>query len=169
MVILQKSKHFKNQNKNQLRNWKKKQKNVKKVLAELVCRGLFEEVVRQIHTRLVEFSSKITGQFVIQPEHLIVEIILAWLNWPGRLSTDFEQKCIYCDNIIRIRAASFVRGSIPHNSSDIYGPGRPKEWEPILTDWVRMMRKDLSPILWAYGIRIHGNAPFLIKSTSPPF
>ena len=47
----------------------KKQKNVKNVLAELVCRGFFEEVVRRIHTRLVEFSSKITGQFVIQPEH----------------------------------------------------------------------------------------------------
>jgi hypothetical protein len=58
----------------------KKQKNVKKVLAELVCRGFFEEVVRRIHTRSVKFSSKITGQCVVQPEHWIVERTLAWLN-----------------------------------------------------------------------------------------
>lgn len=80
----------------------KQQKRVKKILADLGYRGFFEQVVRHIHKRSVEFSSKIAGEFVIQPKRWIVERTLAWLNWARRLSKDFEQKCIYSENIIRI-------------------------------------------------------------------
>ena len=77
---------------------------VQKILADLGYRGFFEEVVTGIHNRSVEFSSKIVGEFVIQPKRWIVERTLAWLNWSRRLSKDFEQKCIYSENMIRIAA-----------------------------------------------------------------
>lgn len=32
----------------------------------------------------------------------------AWLNWARRLSEDFEQKCIYSENIIRISAIALL-------------------------------------------------------------
>ena len=86
----------------------KKQKKVKKMLAELGYRGFFEDVVTQLHGRLVEFSSKIVGQFVIQPKRWIVERTIAWLNWARRLSKDFEQKCIYSENIIRLSAIALI-------------------------------------------------------------
>ena len=86
----------------------KQQKKVKKMLADLGYRGFFEDVVRRIHRRKVEFSSKITGEFVIQPKRWIVERTIAWLNWARRLSKDFEQKCIYSENIIRLSAISLT-------------------------------------------------------------
>lgn len=84
------------------------QRQVKKVLADLGYRGFFEDVVSQIHNRVVEFSSKIVGEFVIQPKRWIVERTIAWLNWARRLSKDFEQKCIYSENLIRIAAIAFT-------------------------------------------------------------
>lgn len=86
----------------------KQQKNVKKVLADLGYRGFFEEVVTLTHKRFVEFSTKITGEFVIQPKRWIVERTIAWLNWARRLSKDFEQKCIYSENIIRLSAIALI-------------------------------------------------------------
>jgi transposase len=86
----------------------KQQKKVKKMLADLGYRGFFGEVVQKIHRRKVEFSSKITGQFVIQPKRWIVERTIAWLNWARRLSKDFEQKCLYSENIIRISAIALT-------------------------------------------------------------
>jgi len=86
----------------------KQQKKVKKMLADLGYRGFFEEVVRLIHKRSVEFSSKIIGEFTIQPKRWIVERTIAWLNWSRRLSKDFEQKCIYSENIIRIAAIALT-------------------------------------------------------------
>lgn len=86
----------------------KQHKNVKKVLADLGYRGFFEQVVTCLHKRCVEFSSKITGEFVIQPKRWIVERTLAWLNWARRLSKDFEQKCIYSENIIRLSAIALI-------------------------------------------------------------
>jgi putative transposase len=86
----------------------KQQKKVKKMLADLGYRGFFEEVVQKIHRRKVEFSSKITGQFVIQPKRWVVERTISWLNWARRLSKDFEQKCIYSENIIRISAIALT-------------------------------------------------------------
>jgi len=86
----------------------KQQKKVKKMLADLGYRGFFEEVVTKVHNRSVEFSSKIVGQFVIQPKRWIVERTIAWLNWARRLSKDFEQKCIYSENIIRISAIALT-------------------------------------------------------------
>lgn len=86
----------------------RQQKRVKKMLADLGYRGFFEEIVTHLHKRKVEFSSKITGQFVIQPKRWIVERTLAWLNWARRLSKDFEQKCIYSENIIRISAIALT-------------------------------------------------------------
>ena len=80
----------------------------KTVLADLGYRGFFEEVVVQIHKRRVEFSSKIVGEFVIQPIRWIVERSIAWLNWARRLSKDFEQKCIYSENVIRIAAIALT-------------------------------------------------------------
>lgn len=80
------------------------QPQVQKILADLGYRGFFEEVVTEIHNRAVEFSSKIVGEFVIQPKRWIVERTLAWLNWSRRLSKDFEQKCIYSENMLRIVA-----------------------------------------------------------------
>ena len=68
-------------------------------------RGFFEEVVRE---RRVEFSSKIVGEFKIQPKRWVVERTIAWLNWSRRLSKDFEQKCIYSENIIRIAAIALT-------------------------------------------------------------
>ena len=68
----------------------RQQKRVKKMLADLGYRGFFEEVITHLHKRKVEFSSKITSQFVIQPKRWIVERTLAWLNWARRLSKDFE-------------------------------------------------------------------------------
>jgi transposase len=82
----------------------RQQRQVKKMLADLGYRGFFEEVVKHLHKRTVEFSSKIVGEFVIQPKRWIVERTIAWLNWARRLSKDFEQKCIYSENIIRISA-----------------------------------------------------------------
>ena len=84
------------------------QRQVKKVLADLGYRGFCEEVIGLMHHRKVEFSSKIVGQFVIQPKRWIVERTIAWLNWARRLSKDFEQKCIYSENIIRLSAIALV-------------------------------------------------------------
>lgn len=84
------------------------QRQIKKLLADLGYRGFFEEVVSQIHKRAVEFSSKIIGEFVIQPTRWIVERTIAWLNWARRLSKGFEQKCIYSENIIRVAAISLT-------------------------------------------------------------
>lgn len=86
----------------------KQQRQVKKMLADLGYRGFFEQIVKHIHQRIVEFSSKITGEFVIQPKRWIVERTIAWLNWARRLSKDFEQKCIYSENIIRISAIALT-------------------------------------------------------------
>jgi len=86
----------------------KQQKWVKKMLADLGYRGFFEEVVKVIHKRSVEFSSKIVGEFKIQPKRWVVERTIAWLNWSRRLSKDFEQKCIYSENIIRIAAIALT-------------------------------------------------------------
>jgi transposase len=47
-----------------------------------------------------------TRVFVIQPKRWIVERTLAWLKCARRLSKDFEQKCIYSENIIRLAAIS---------------------------------------------------------------
>ncbi len=84
----------------------KQHKQVKKILADLGYRGFFEEIVRKIHKCTVDFSSKMTRAFVIQPKRWIVERTLAWLNCARRLSKDFEQKCIYSENIIRLAAIS---------------------------------------------------------------
>jgi transposase len=84
------------------------QPQVETVLVDLGYRGFFEEVVQELHHRKVEFSSKITGQFIIQPKRWIVERTLAWLNWSRRLSKDFEQKCLYSENIIRISAIALT-------------------------------------------------------------
>jgi transposase len=86
----------------------KDQKQVEKMLADLGYRGFFEEVVRVIHKRSLEFSSKIVGEFRIQPKRWVVERTIAWLNWSRRLSKDFEQKCIYSENIIRIAAIALT-------------------------------------------------------------
>jgi transposase len=86
----------------------KEQKQVEKILADLGYRGFFEEVVRVIHKRSVEFSSKIAGEFKIQPKRWVVERTIAWLNWSRRLSKDVEQKCIYSENIIRIAAIALT-------------------------------------------------------------
>lgn len=83
-------------------------KQVKKILADLGYRGFFEQIVQLIHKCNVEFSSKIIGKFVIQPKRRIVERTIAWLNWARRLSKDFEQKCIYSENIIRISAIALT-------------------------------------------------------------
>jgi transposase len=81
-------------------------KQVKNILADLGYRGFFEESVRKTHTCTVDFSTKITQAFLIQPKRWIVERTLAWLNCPRRLSKDFEQKRIYSENIIRLAAIS---------------------------------------------------------------
>ena len=86
----------------------KQQRHVRKMLADLGYRGFFEDIVKELHGRTVEFSSKIKGEFVIQPKRWIVERTLAWLNWARRLSKDFEQKCIYSENIIRISAIALT-------------------------------------------------------------
>ncbi len=86
----------------------KQQRHVQKMLADLGYRGFFETIVRELHRRTVEFSSKIKGEFVIQPKRWIVERTLAWLNWARRLSKDFEQKCIFSENIIRISAIALT-------------------------------------------------------------
>ncbi len=86
----------------------RQKKKVQKMLADLGYRGFFEDVVRLIHKRSVEFSSKILGEFVIQPKRWIVERTIAWLNWARRLSKDFEQKCIYSENIIRLSAIAIM-------------------------------------------------------------
>ncbi len=45
------------------------------MLADLSQRGFFAFVVKEIHNRKVEFSSKIIGQFVIQSKRWVVEKI----------------------------------------------------------------------------------------------
>ncbi len=62
----------------------RQQRQVKKVLADLGCRSFFEERVTLMHKRFVEFSTKITGEFVIQAKRWIVERAIAWLNWARR-------------------------------------------------------------------------------------
>jgi putative transposase len=84
------------------------QHHARKILADLGYRGFFEDIVKELHHRSVEFSSKITGEFIIQPKRWIVERTIAWLNWARRLSKDFEQKCLYSENIIRISAIALT-------------------------------------------------------------
>jgi transposase len=84
------------------------QPKVKTMLADLGYRGFFEDVISQIHNRKVEFSTKIAGEFVIQLVRWIVERTIAWLNWSRRLSKDFEQKCIYSENFMRIAAIALT-------------------------------------------------------------
>jgi transposase len=86
----------------------RQQPGVKKMLVDLGYRGFFETVVEILHGRRVEFSSKIIGVFKIQPKRWIVERTIAWLNWARRLSKDFEQKCVYSENIIRISAIALI-------------------------------------------------------------
>ena len=86
----------------------RQQQKVQKLIADLGYRGFFEEVVTKIHNKIVEFSTKISGAFVIQPIRWIVERTIAWLNWSRRLSKDFEQKCIYSENLIRISAIALT-------------------------------------------------------------
>ena len=86
----------------------KQQPWIQTMLGDLGYRGFFEDVVVGVHNRKVVFSSKITGEFVIQPIRWIVERTIAWLNWARRLSKDFEQKCIYSENIIRISAIALT-------------------------------------------------------------
>ena len=86
----------------------KQHKQVKTLLADLGYRGFFEAIVETLHKKRVLFSSKITGEFIIQPKRWIVERTLAWLNSARRLSKDFEQKCIYSENIIRISAIALI-------------------------------------------------------------
>jgi transposase len=81
---------------------------IQTMLGDLGYRGFFEDIVVGVHNRKVIFSSKITGEFVIQPIRWIVERTIAWLNWARRLSKDFEQKCIYSENIIRISAIALT-------------------------------------------------------------
>jgi transposase len=78
------------------------------MVADLGYTGLFEKVVTLLHHRSVEFSSKITGSFVIQPIRWIVEPTFAWLNWARRLSKDCQQKCIYSENIVRLSAIALT-------------------------------------------------------------
>ena len=86
----------------------KQQGQVKKILVDLGYRGFFQEIVENLHNRTVAFSTKIIGKFVIQPKRWIVERTIAWLNWSRRLSKDFEQKCVYSENIIRISAIALT-------------------------------------------------------------
>lgn len=85
-----------------------KHREVEKILADLGYRGLFEDIIMGIHKRKVEFSSRIIGEFTIQPIRWIVERTFAWLNWSRRLTKDFEQKCIYSENLIRIAAIALT-------------------------------------------------------------
>lgn len=86
----------------------KQQSWIETILGDLGHRGFFEDVVIRIHNRKVVFSTKITGEFVIQPIRWIVERTIAWLNWDWRLSKDFEQKYLYSENIIRISAIALT-------------------------------------------------------------
>lgn len=86
----------------------KQHSQVKKIIADLGYRGDFKDVAELLHQCEVEFSSRITGEFVIQPIRWIVERTIAWLNWARRLSKDFEQKCIYAENMIRISAIALT-------------------------------------------------------------
>jgi transposase len=56
----------------------------------------------------VVYLSSIIDQFAIQPTRWIVERSIAWLNWARRLSKDFEEKCIYSENVIRISAIALI-------------------------------------------------------------
>ncbi len=62
----------------------RQQRQVKKVLADLGCRSFFEERVTLMHKHFVKFSTKITGEFVIQSKRWIVERTIAWSNWARR-------------------------------------------------------------------------------------
>ena len=84
------------------------QPNVETMVADLGYRGLFEETVSSIYNCTVEFSTKIIGKFVIQPVRWVVERTIAWLNWSRRLAKDFEQKCIYSENVLRIAAIALT-------------------------------------------------------------
>ncbi len=57
----------------------------KKCWLTWVAEVFFEERVTLMHKRFVEFSTKITGEFVIQAKRWIVERYkIAWLNWARR-------------------------------------------------------------------------------------
>lgn len=86
----------------------KQQPHVQKMLADLGYRGFLEKVITLLHQRCVEFSSKIVNELIIQPKRWIVECTIAWLNWARRLSKDFEQKCIYSENMIRLAAIALI-------------------------------------------------------------
>ena len=85
-----------------------KENKIKKFLVDLGYRGLFEKVIKLMYKKSVEFSSKIVGEFIIQPVRWVVERTLAWLNWSRRLSKDYEQKCLHSENIIRISAIALL-------------------------------------------------------------
>ena len=74
------------------------------ISADLGYRGFFEKVVTDVYGKMMLFSSKIAGKFVLQPIRWVVERTIAWLNWARRLCKDFEQKCIYSENVVRLAA-----------------------------------------------------------------
>jgi hypothetical protein len=83
----------------------KQQRQVRKMLADLEYRDLFEKVVTLIYHCSVKFSNKIAGKFIVQQKHWVVERAISGNEQSlglRRFSKDFEKKCIYSQNTIRI-------------------------------------------------------------------
>ena len=62
-----------------------------------------KKAIAKLNIEIIKRSDQAKG-FVVLPKRWIVERTIAWLNWARLLSKDFEQKCLYSENVIRLSA-----------------------------------------------------------------
>ena len=83
-------------------------KGAKHIVVDLGYRGELERMLNGMGQVKVCFTRKVAGKFVLQAKRWVVERTFAWLNWSRRLCKDFELKCIYAENMLRLAAIALT-------------------------------------------------------------